>query len=189
MQETQKGTLYVINYDTIVSDIKALNEERNTVERLRLADTIRIEKGLEPINTAKIKAFADTSFDTDIQLSNRCEEATEAKETATERAAKAIPKATEQTGVTDKATSGIPTNTHQPTVTNTLHQPRIDPAKFTREEWIKLINYYIVRGENRFISFYESDIKVNKVLGYAKQYGHIIEVPRNAKNHYTQIAI
>lgn len=181
ISENKKGTLYKVGYDTIVSDVKALNEERNTLERLRLADTIRIERGLEPINETKIKAFAGTSFDTDTAMSTRYEEAAEAKRTLEERVGKTTPKATEQTevttyGNTDKAANGIPTNT-----------PRIDPAKFTYEEWVKLINYYIDRRENKLICAYEANMKTSKVLELAKQYGWTFDVPKNTNGDYIKM--
>ena len=197
MQETQKGTLYKVEYDTIVSDIKVLNEERNALERLRLADNIRTQRGLESINEAKIKAFAGSSFDTDIQLSNRYEEATEARETATERAAKATPKVTEQTGVTDKATNGIPQSQTMKTVKEisvSETQGKEEMAEriktlMTRENFIKWINNAIERGENYCIPFAQADIIVDRILNDARKYGHIIEVPRDKRNNYAKIVI
>lgn len=197
MQETQKGTLYKVEYDIIVSDVKTLNEERNTLERLKLADNIRTQRGLEPINESKIKAFAGTSFDTDTVTSTRYEEATEAKETAKGTVKEKTNKA-EQKGVTDKATNGIPNAQTMELVKEKESEKTEAPNKeemaerikdlMTRENFIKWINAAIEKGEKFMIPFAQADIIVDRILNDAHKYGHIIEVPRNAKNHYAQIA-
>ena len=58
----------------------------------------------------------------------------------------------------------------------------------TRENFIKWINAAIEKGEKFMIPFAQADIIVDRILNDAHKYGHIIEVPRNAKNHYAQIA-
>ena len=69
--DRNKGTVYRINYDSIVADVDALNKELNSVERLRIADRIRTERGLEAINETKIKKYTDTAFDVSIENPDR----------------------------------------------------------------------------------------------------------------------
>ena len=58
---TTKGTEYKVNFKNLCTMIKNLNEQRNPVKRLRLADELR-GKGME-INNKLIKEFKDTEFD------------------------------------------------------------------------------------------------------------------------------
>lgn len=63
-----KGTKYTVNY-TIVRDIvQVLNSERNSVNRLRIADKFRIDKGLKSIVGNRITKFENTNFDISVDV-------------------------------------------------------------------------------------------------------------------------
>lgn len=58
---TTKGAEYKVNFKNLCTMVKNLNEQRNPVKRLRLADELR-GKGME-INNKLIKEYKDTEFD------------------------------------------------------------------------------------------------------------------------------
>lgn len=63
-----KGTKYTVNY-TIVRDIvQVLNNERNSVNRLRIADNYRTNKGLKSIVGNRISKFENTNFDISVDV-------------------------------------------------------------------------------------------------------------------------
>ena len=61
VKTTTLGTEYKVNFKNLCTMVKNLNEQRNPVKRLRLADELR-GKGME-INNKLIKEFKDTEFD------------------------------------------------------------------------------------------------------------------------------
>lgn len=69
LSETKKGTQYRILLDNICKIVDKLNKETNPIERLRIADNYRIEKGLKPMHDNTIKKHTggkyDISYNTD----------------------------------------------------------------------------------------------------------------------------
>ena len=57
---TTKGTEYKVNFKSLCTMVKKLNEQRNPVKRLRLADELR-GKGME-INKKIVDEFKNTEF-------------------------------------------------------------------------------------------------------------------------------
>ena len=55
------GTYYSINYKTLWTIIKQLNDERNPIERMRIADAFRGEG--DAIHTRLIAKYTNTAFD------------------------------------------------------------------------------------------------------------------------------
>lgn len=69
--ETQKGTLYSVLYNNIGEILKTLNNEKNPVNRLILADEYRVKKGLRAINSGLIERYKASNFDiTHLEASN-----------------------------------------------------------------------------------------------------------------------
>ena len=60
VKTTTKGTEYKVNFKSLCTMVKKLNEQRNPVKRLRLADELR-GKGME-INKQLIEEFRNTEF-------------------------------------------------------------------------------------------------------------------------------
>lgn len=58
-----KGTLYKVNINAVCEIIKKLNEEYNSVTRLKIADKYRTDKGLDSILSSSIKQFQGSNFD------------------------------------------------------------------------------------------------------------------------------
>ncbi len=69
LSETNKGTQYRILLDNICNIVDKLNKETNPIERFRIADNYRIEKGLKPMHENTIKKHTggkyDISYNTD----------------------------------------------------------------------------------------------------------------------------
>lgn len=63
-----KGTKYAVNYTVVANLIEALNNERNSVNRLRIADKYRTERGLNSIVDNRIKKFENTNFDISVDV-------------------------------------------------------------------------------------------------------------------------
>lgn len=63
-----KGTRYTINYIVVRDLIKTLNDERNSVNRLRIADKYRTDKDLKSIVDNRIKKFENTNFDISVDV-------------------------------------------------------------------------------------------------------------------------
>ena len=61
VKTTTSGTEYKVNFKRLCTMVKNLNEQRNPVKRLCLADELR-GKGME-INNKLIKEFKNTEFD------------------------------------------------------------------------------------------------------------------------------
>ena len=60
VKTTTKGTEYKVNFKSLCTMVKKLNEQRNPVKRLRLADELR-GKGME-INKKIVDEFKNTEF-------------------------------------------------------------------------------------------------------------------------------
>lgn len=58
-----KGTKYTINYKVIADLVHQLNNEQNSVNRLKIADRYRTEKRLKSIVSNRIAKFENTNFD------------------------------------------------------------------------------------------------------------------------------
>lgn len=63
LSETKKGTQYKILTDNICNIVQLLNNETNPIERLRIADKYRIEKGLKPLHETTIKNHTGGKYD------------------------------------------------------------------------------------------------------------------------------
>ena len=61
VKTTTSGTEYKVNFKSLCTMVKKLNEQRNPVKRLSLADELR-GKGME-INKKLIEEFRNTEFD------------------------------------------------------------------------------------------------------------------------------
>lgn len=61
-ENKNKGTLYSIDYNVISNIVESLNNERNPINRLIIADNYRTSKGLNSILYKRINKFKDTSF-------------------------------------------------------------------------------------------------------------------------------
>ena len=57
------GTIYSIDYDSILLIIEKINSERNSINRLIIADEYRKSVGLNEINKSKIKEYRNSEFD------------------------------------------------------------------------------------------------------------------------------
>lgn len=57
------GTIYRIDYDSICEITEKINSEKNSIERLILADKYRKSLGLDEINKTKIKEYRNSEFD------------------------------------------------------------------------------------------------------------------------------
>mgnify|MGYP001078941176 FL=1 len=57
------GTIYSIDYDSILLIIEKVNSERNSINRLIIADEYRKSVGLNEINKSKIKEYRNSEFD------------------------------------------------------------------------------------------------------------------------------
>lgn len=57
------GTIYSIDYDSILFIIEKINSERNSINRLIIADEYRKSVGLNEINKSKIKEYRNSEFD------------------------------------------------------------------------------------------------------------------------------
>lgn len=67
-ENRNKGTKYTVNYGIIKSLVEEINAERNSVNRLRIADRYRIGKGLNSIVGNRIAKFEHTNFDISIDV-------------------------------------------------------------------------------------------------------------------------
>ena len=63
-----KGTRYTVNYKVVAELVKSLNEEHNSVNRLRIADNYRTNKGLKSIVGNRITKFENTNFDISVDV-------------------------------------------------------------------------------------------------------------------------
>lgn len=63
-----KGTKYAVNYPIVANLVEILNNERNSVNRLRIADKYRTERGLNSIVSNRIKKFENTNFDINVDV-------------------------------------------------------------------------------------------------------------------------
>lgn len=63
-----KGTKYAVNYTIVANLIETLNNERNSVNRLRIANKYRTERGLNSIVDNRINKFENTNFDISIDV-------------------------------------------------------------------------------------------------------------------------
>ena len=57
------GTIYKVNYDSICDIVEKINSEKNSVNRLVIADEYRKSVGLSEINKTKIKEYRNSEFD------------------------------------------------------------------------------------------------------------------------------
>ena len=144
--DRNKGTVYQINYDSIVADVDALNKELNSVERLRIADRIRTERGLEVINKTKIKNYTNSAFDVSIETPDRYMEV-KAEQPSKK---KDIPKKKQDKKKEPEA-----------------------PEK-TSNEYLMLINKEIERGEKMIIPFEQARINVEELIEEAKTHNILI---------------
>lgn len=63
-----KGTKYTVNYTVVRDIVQVLNNERNSVNRLRIADQYRTNKGLKSIVGNRITKFGNTNFDISVDV-------------------------------------------------------------------------------------------------------------------------
>lgn len=63
-----KGTKYTVNYETVRDVVQVLNDERNSVNRLRIADKYRTDRGLKSIVGNRISKFSNTNFDISVDV-------------------------------------------------------------------------------------------------------------------------
>lgn len=57
------GTIYKVDYDSICNILEKINLEKNSVNRLVVADEYRKSVGLNEINKSKIKEYRNSEFD------------------------------------------------------------------------------------------------------------------------------
>lgn len=63
-----RGTKYAVNYPVVANLVEILNNERNSVNRLRIADKYRTERGINSIVDNRIKKFENTNFDISVDV-------------------------------------------------------------------------------------------------------------------------
>ncbi|MCS3009502.1 hypothetical protein NXX98_16755 [Bacteroides thetaiotaomicron] len=63
-----KGTKYTVNYTVVRDIVQVLNNEHNSVNRLRIADQYRTNKGLNSIVGNRISKFENTNFDISVDV-------------------------------------------------------------------------------------------------------------------------
>ena len=63
-----KGTKYTVNYTVVRDIVQVLNNEHNSVYRLRIADQYRTNKGLNSIVGNRISKFENTNFDISVDV-------------------------------------------------------------------------------------------------------------------------
>lgn len=144
--DRNKGTVYQINYKSIEADVNVLNKELNSVERLRMADRIRTERGLDAINETKIKKYTDSAFDVSIGNPDRYMEV-EAEQPSKK---KDIHRKKQDKKEESEA-----------------------PEK-TPEEYLELIGKEIEQGEKMMIPFEQARINVEKLIEEAKAHNILI---------------
>lgn len=144
--DRNKGTVYQINYDSIVTDVDALNKELNSVERLRIADRIRAERGLEAINETKIKKYTNTAFDVCIENPNRYMEV-EAEQPSKKK------------------------DIHRK---KQAEKKESEVSEKTSNEYLMLISKEIERGEKMIIPIEQAQMNVDELIEEAKTHNILI---------------
>lgn len=67
-ESRSKGTKYTVNYGIIKLLVEKINAERNSVNRLKIADKYRTDKGLNSIVGNRITKFEHTPFDISVDV-------------------------------------------------------------------------------------------------------------------------
>jgi hypothetical protein len=78
IRETHLGGLYKVHTSEIVKIVEKLNNCYNRIERLRIADKFRTDKGLKAQNTSTIEKYTGSGFDIDNALQSHNAERYEA---------------------------------------------------------------------------------------------------------------